>query len=178
MSRIAAAIGAIALVGALASPARAELRYTLPLGYRSLALTSGSESLEARGAFVPLIWFGGPTRFFSLRFEAGGAYLKDGKGETYTYGVGQASANFELPLGPFTPYAGVVGHYAFPFQQPSYVTGNPYGYMPQVGIAMDLGLAEMDLHMAQGPVYGLSQSPGTPYAGTLTEIGGRVGLTF
>jgi hypothetical protein len=173
------AVAAIALVGgALCSPARAELRYTLPVGYRSLALTAGSETIEARGAFVPLIWFGGPTRFFKLRFEAGGAYLKDGKGAPYTYGVGQAIANFELPLGLLTPYAGLVGHYAIPFQQPSYVTGNPYGYMPQAGFAMDLGLAEVDLHVAQGPVYGLSQSAGTPYTGTLTEVGGRLALTF
>ncbi|HEY9900612.1 MAG TPA: hypothetical protein V6D00_15650 [Pantanalinema sp.] len=178
MKRLAAGALAIALVSALGAPASAELRYTLPVGYRSLALTAGSDAVEARGAFVPLIWFGGPTRFFKLRFEAGGAYLKDGRGETYTYGVGQASANFELPLGPLTPYAGIVGHYAVPFQQPSYVTGNPYGYMPQAGIALDLGLAEVDLHVAQGPVYGLSRNPGAPYAGTLTEIGGRLALTF
>ncbi|MNX57339.1 hypothetical protein D3C86_881550 [compost metagenome] len=178
MSRPAAVAIAIALVSALAAPAKAELQYTLPIGYRTLALKTGSDTLEARGAFVPLIWFGGPTRFFRLNFEAGGAYLKDGRGETYTYGVGQASANFELPLGPLTPYAGIVGHYAFPFQQPSYVTGNPYGYMPQAGVALDLGLASVDLHVAQGPVYGLSQSPGTPYAGTLTEIGGRLSLAF
>ncbi|MNL57244.1 hypothetical protein D3C87_1807910 [compost metagenome] len=50
--------------------------------------------------------------------------------------------------------------------------------MPQAGFVLDLGLAEVDLHVAQGPVYGLSQGSGAPYAGTLTEIGGRLALTF
>lgn len=169
---------ALAMVGTLAAPAQAETVFTLPGGYRSLVLSGNGTTLDARGAYVPVVWYGGPTRFFKLRFEMGGSYLRDGQGGAYTYGVGQTTANFELPLGPLTPYAGVVGHAAFPFQQPSYVTGIPYGVLGQAGLQLDLGLALIDLHAGTGPVWGLSKPQGSAYEGNLTDVGGRIILAF
>ncbi len=166
------------MAGALAAPAMAETSFTLPGGYRSLVLSGNGTQIEARGAYVPVVWYGGPTRFFKLRFELGGAYLRDGQGGNYSYGVGQTSANFELPIGPVIPYLGVVGHAAFPFQQPSYVTGFPYGAMGQAGLQLDLGIALIDLHAGTGPVWGLSQAQGSAYEGNLTDIGGRVLFAF
>lgn len=168
----------LALIGALAAPAVAETEFTLPGGYRSLVLTGNGTSLEARGVFVPVVWYGGPTRFFKLRFELGGAYLRDAQGGAYTYGVGQTAMNFELPIGPVIPYLGVVGHAAFPFSQPSYVTGVPYGVMGQAGLQLDLGVALIDVHAGTGPVWGLSKPEGSGYEGNLTDIGGRVILAF
>lgn len=163
----------------IASPAQAALSYTLPGGYRSLVLKGPKGTpLEARGVYVPVIWFGGPTRFFKLRFEGGGAYLKDAQGGIYSYAVGQAIMNFELPLGPVTPYLGAIGHIAYPFQQPNDVTGFPYGLMPQVGMGLDLGFAKLDLHAASGPVEGLSQPGSGPYQAILTDIGGQLSFIF
>lgn len=166
--------GMLALV--IAPPASAELAFTLPGGYRSFALTSGATTHQAKGAFVPVVWFGGPAKFFRARFELGGAYLTDERGAPYSYAVGQGAANFGLPLGPLTPYLGVLGHVAYPFEQPADVTGFPYGLMPQVGVGLDLGFAQLDLHAGQGPVWGLSRPQSGAYVTTLTEIGGR--LTF
>lgn len=166
------------MVGALAAPAMAERQWTLPGGYRSLTLSGNGTTLEARGAYVPVLWYGGPTRFFRLQLELGGAYLRDGLAGNYSYGVGQTSMNVELPIGPVIPYAGVVGHAAFPFQQPSYVAGFPYGVMGQAGIQFDLGVVLIDLHAGTGPTWGLSQPGGGAYAGNLTDIGGRVLTAF
>jgi len=168
----------LTMIGALAAPAMADTEFTLPGGYRSLVLSGNGTTFDARGVYVPVVWYGGPTRFFKLRFELGGAYLRDGLGGTYTYGVGQTTVNFELPLGPVIPYAGVVGHAAFPFQQPSYVTGVPRGVMGQAGLQLDLGVVLVDLHAGTGPVWGLSKPQGSDYEGNLTDIGGRVILVF
>lgn len=167
------------LVLGLLAPAQAALDYTLPGGYRSLVLKApGTAPIEARGAYVPVIWFGGPTRFFKLRLEGGGLYQTDAQGGVYSYALGQAIMNFELPLGPFNPYLGVVGHAAYAFQLPVYVTGSPYGVMPQVGLLTDLGFLELDLHAASGPVWGLSRPGSGPYDAVLTEIGGRASFAF
>lgn len=164
---------------AIAAPAQASWDYTLPGGYRSLVLKApNSAPIEARGAYVPVLWFGGPTRFFTLRVEGGGLYQTDAQGGVYSYALGQAIMNFELPLGPITPYLGVVGHVAYPFQQPGYVSGSPYGVMPQAGLGVDLGILELDLHAAQGPVWGLSRSNGVPYEAMSTELGGRASFSF
>lgn len=169
---------ALAMLGTLAGPAMAETEFTLPGGYRALTLSGNDSTIVARGAYVPVVWYGGPTKFFKLRFELGGSYLRDAQGGTYTYGVGQTTMNFELPLGPLIPYAGVVGHAAFPFQQPSYVTGTPYGVMGQAGLQLDLGLALIDIHAGTGPVWGLSRPQGAPYEANLTDVGGRLMLAF
>lgn len=176
MRRLAIALG---LVAWAASPARAALDFTLPGSYRSLSLSvPGAAPLVVKGAMIPLLWFGGPTRFFRLRLEAGGAYQTDSLGGTYTSAVAQGVLTFELPLGVVTPYAGVVGHAAYVFQQPSYVAGNPYGVMPEVGLLLNLGFIDLDLHAAQGPVWGLQRPGDGPYQATLTDFGGRLAFTF
>lgn len=177
MRRAPAIAGALWL--AIAPAAHAGLDFTLPGGYRSLVLKApGQPDLSIRGAYVPVMWYGGPTRFFRLGFEGGGAYLADAAGGTYSYAVGQTIINFELPIGPLTPYLGVVGHVAYPFTQPSAVTGFPYGVMPQVGLGLDLGVVILDVHAGSGPVWGLSRPGGGAYDTTLTDIGGRASFGF
>lgn len=175
MRRLAIALG---LVAVAATPARA-LDFTLPGSYRALSLEApGATPVVIKGAMVPVMWFGGPTKLFRLRFEAGGAYQTDSLGGSYSSVVGQALLSFELPLGPLIPYVGGVGHAAYTISSPSYVRGNPYGVMPQVGVLLDLGILELDVHAAQGPVWGLTGASGAPYAASVIDVGGRVAFGF
>jgi len=169
----------IALTIGIAPPAHAAVDFTLPGSYRSLTLQApGQPDRVAKGAYVPLVWFGRAGKILNFRMEGGGSYLADQAGGSYTYAQALAMLSVGLPIGPIKPYLGGMAHGAYPLAQPPGVTGYPYGVMPEVGAEVNLGLAKLDLHAAQGPVWGLSMPGGGAYGATLTDVGGRVSFGF
>lgn len=152
----------------LARPAEAALQYTLPLSYQRMTL----DGQETQGVFVPMIWLQSPRRPLSLEIDAGYGYLGSGQGG-YSLIGGRIGLNLGIPFEGFYPFVGVEGYGNYAVSRPQGTSGNPYGLAPRVGIKMDFGLFEADLHASYGPVWGLS-GPMGPMDGERLDMGGRL----
>lgn len=171
MKKAAFAVGlAIAgLAGSmLARPADAALQYTLPLSYQRMTL----DGQQTQGIFVPVIWLQSPRRPLGLEIDAGYGYL-GGPSGGYSLLGGRLAVNLGLPIEGIMPFVGIEGYGNYALSRPAGVTGNPYGLAPRVGIKLDLGLVQADLHASYGPVWGLS-GPTGPLDGERLDMGGRL----
>ncbi|MNK98976.1 hypothetical protein D3C87_1193560 [compost metagenome] len=171
MKRAATAAGlAIAglIGGTLALPADAALQYTLPLSYQRLTI----DGQQAQGVFVPLIWLQSPRRPLGLELDAGYGYLGGSTGGFSLIG-GRLAVNLGIPLEGIFPFVGVEGYGSYAVSRPTGIDGNPYGVAPRIGLKLDLGLIEADLHASYGPVWGLSGPLGA-LNGERIDLGGRL----
>lgn len=171
MRQAARAIG-LALAGliggAMAQPADAALQYTLPLSYQRLTV----DGQQAQGVFVPLIWLQSPRRPLGLEVDAGYGYLGGSSGG-YSLLGGRLAVNLGIPLEGFFPFVGLEGYGSYALSRPTGITGNPHGIAPRIGLKIDLGLVEADLHASYGPVWGLSGPQGA-LNGERLDLGGRL----
>ena len=154
--------------GVLPLPAEAALQYTLPLSYQRLTY----DGQQTQGIFVPLIWLQSPRRPLGLEVDAGYGYLGGSAGGFSLVG-GRVALNLGLPIEGVMPFVGVEGFGSYALSRPTGIAGNPYGLAPRVGIKLDLGLVEADLHASYGPVWGLSGPAGSVNAERI-DLGGRV----
>ncbi len=175
MRRAAGAAGlAIALLAPLfqALPADAALRYALPLSYQRLTY----DGERAQGVFVPLVWLQSPRRPLGLEVDAGYGYLAASSGG-FSLLSGRLAVNLGLPLEVVMPFVGVEGYGSYALSRPTGITGNPFGIAPRVGLKLDLGLIQADLHASYGPAWGLSGPSGALEASRL-DLGGRLNFVL
>jgi hypothetical protein len=154
--------------GALALPAEAALQYTLPVSYQRIDY----DGQQTQGIFVPLLWLQSPRRPLGLEVDAGYGYLTGSSGGFSLVG-GRLAINLGLPLEGVMPFVGIEGYGSYALSRPIGLEGNPYGVAPRVGIKLDLGLIEADLHASYGPVWGLSGPQGALNAERI-DLGGRL----
>lgn len=175
--RGAAAFAGIPLAGGLlaglaiwlaAPAAEAALQYTLPVSYQRLTF----DGQQVQGAFVPLIWVQSPRRPLGLEIDAGYGYL-GGPSGGFSLISGRLALNLGLPLEGVMPFVGVEGYGGYALSRPTGITGHPYGLAPRMGIKLDLGLVEADLHASYGPIWGLSGPQGELNAERI-DLGGRL----
>lgn len=165
----AAGLAIAGLAGALlCPPAEAALQYTLPLSYQRLSF----DGQEAKGIFVPLIWLQSPRRPLGLEVDAGYGYLGGPAGGFSLLG-GRLALNLGLPFEGLMPFVGVEGYGSYAMSRPPGVSGHPHGIAPRIGLKLDLGLVEADLHASYGPVWGL-HGPGGPLSAERLDLGGRL----
>lgn len=169
--------GGVAVMAGLAiafhaHPAEAVLQYTLPLSYQRI--TYGTQRVQ--GIFVPLIWLQSPRRPLGLELDAGYGYLGGPTGGLSLVS-GRLSVHLGLPLDFVMPFVGVEGYGSYALSRPVGISGHPYGAAPRVGVKVDLGSVEADLHASYGPVWGLSDANG-PLSAERIDLGGRLRFVF
>lgn len=169
MIRRSSALAIAVLLGGLALPAEAVLEYKVPLSYQRLSY----DGKQSQGVFVPLIWLQSPRRPLGLEVDAGYGYLSGG----FSLIAGRAAIHLGLPLEGVMPFVGVEGYGAYALSRPPGIEGTPYGLAPRVGIKLDLGLVQADLHASYGPVWGLS-GPSGPLTAERLDAGGRLSFAL